>query len=917
MSASPPAKEPEVILETIDLVTPEKTSLKEMEPIVDLSKVPIPKSTIELNQKFIENMEKSTEDISSPEKKQQQMKSKVDSIFIDLTADSPVKDRSLVETNVSFAQVPDIISNIALENGKPKDAKGSKEKLIPEDTEERSRSPAQDTTIHVPQIWNKTKEGKDDDVDTDSLSNSSSSSGSLEDIPHFILDSTTSPETQHENGLFHQPPRLEVRDTAGELMQIDSLMIIDGKYIGDPEDLKLFEKLPEKSKEAEKAGYSGMPEKIEKLKEPEVVKESSVEKDHDLKSILSGTSTIRSNSSTKSIIKPELKFDTKNENKIESLMNLPLNQEPQAKPTKPTVLRFSDRKYSPLNSPSSPQTGISAYLTGKMARTKIVSPDEDRTPLAQCPDELACLSDDEFTGPGMTETELSDWAADDATSENFVDIEFALNSNKGTIKRNKKVRRKQANDLQMKLNANGQNSSAGLANIAGSVGSLNDDEGGILRNLAIDEIEFMDTGSEESCIETYSTTNRAMLKNRGYVEFVENQQQPNMYKNPYLQQGPQIPHIVEAVNLEVAGIDYIEQGACILSNDNDLKTPMNEEPSSIFSFAPREQEAHQDSLNEDDIDEDSLIMVDEGSKTNGTTTDSDLLTIVTSPLESPPRNNDSTTPTTPTNMTTPSTGTSSTPDGLPSGKSGQSAAQHAMQHVINRYSSSTSNESRRSSSFEKQDRSEKSEKVEKQEKQEEMNYEDYVKSLQLKIAQISSGRDSLETKKVRRKISKSDLMQDPSLVQNSSNSQHLSNINKPQTIEEKNISIFKSEKNPIEPPQTLNSKLEELSKERVKQKDIIHDLVMDKLQSKKQLNAEKRLNRSRNRSLFIGSNSNHNISSPASNGSLASAVEDITPTKPQSSIYSQFKNLVVSREQSTKLKEDAERRHSIHTTPHR
>lgn len=902
LSASPPAKEPEVILETIDLVTPEKPEKQEKEPIVDISKVPISKTTIELNQKFIENMEKSTADTSSPEKKQQQMKSKVDSIFIDLTGDSPVKDRSLVETNVSFAQVPDIISSLSQENGKSKEGRGSKEKLIPEDSEERSRSPAQDTTIHVPQIWNKAKDEKDDDVDTDSLSNSSSSTSSLEDIPHFILDSTTSPETQHENGLFQQPPRLEVRDTAGELMQIDSLMIIDGKYIGDPEDLKLFEKLPEKSKEAELAGNSGIPEKIEKKKESESLKEGSVEKDTDLKSILSGSSTTRSNSSTKSIIKPELKFDTKNENKIESLMNLPLNQEPQAKPTKPNVLRFSDRKYSPLTSPNSPQSGISAYLTGKMAKTKIVSPDDDKTPLAQGPDELACLSDDEFTGPGMTETELSDWAADDATSENFVDIEFALNSNKGTIKRNKKVRRKQASDLQMKLNLNGQNS--GLPNIAGSVGSLNDDEGGILRNLAIDEIEFMDTGSEESCIETYSTTNRAMLKNRGYVEFVENQQQPNMYKNPYLQQGPHIPHIVEAVNLEVAGIDYIEQGACILNNEKDLKTPMNEEPSSVFNFALREQieqEAHHDSLNEDDIDEDSLIMVDEGSKDTGTTTDSDVLTIVTSPLESPPRNNDTTTPTTPTNMTTPSTGTSSTPEALHSGKSGPSAAQQALHHVINRYSSSPSVESRRSSSFEKQDRSEKSD---KQDKQEEMNYEDYVKSLQMKIAQISSGRDSLETKKVRRKISKSDLLPDPSSAQNS------------QSVEEKNISIFKLDKNPIEPPQTLNSKLEELSKERVKQKDIIHDLVMDKLQSKKQLNAEKRLNRSRNRSLFIGSNSNHNISSPASNVSLASAIEETTPTKPQSSIYSQIKNLVVSREQSSKLKDD-ERRHSIHTTPHR
>jgi hypothetical protein len=47
-------------------------------------------------------------------------------------------------------------------------------------------------------------------------------------------------------------------------------------------------------------------------------------------------------------------------------------------------------------------------------------------------------------------------------------------------------------------------------------------EHGIIKNLDIEDIEFMDTGSEEeSLAEAYSTTNKAMLKNRGFVEFVE------------------------------------------------------------------------------------------------------------------------------------------------------------------------------------------------------------------------------------------------------------------------------------------------------------------------------------------------------------------------------------------------------------
>lgn len=72
----------------------------------------------------------------------------------------------------------------------------------------------------------------------------------------------------------------------------------------------------------------------------------------------------------------------------------------------------------------------------------------------------------------------------------------------------------------------------------------------------------------------------------------------------------------------------------------------------------------------------------------------------------------------------------------------------------------------------------------------------------------------------------------------------------------KSLSIFVNKKpdvetppiQSVEEPQTVTERIEEISKERAKQKDLIHEMVMDKLQSKKQMNAEKRLNRSRNRS---------------------------------------------------------------------
>lgn len=935
-------------VETIDLVTPEK--------LVDLSSGEVPKSLGENDAKMSETNMK--------------IKTKLDSIFIDLTTDSPVKDRSLVETNVDFNvsnTVPDIISNITPVNGKCCD-------------EERSRSPVHETTIQVPQIWNNSnnsnnKNNKSDvDLDTDSIDSEDSSS--LDDIPHFILDSTTSPETQNENLLAsfssgQQPPRLEVRDTSGELMQIDSLMIIDGQYIGDPDDLELFESIPDQKEadsvvivddsieekdedfEREKtptaeSGYEREREREEKEKErernsieKEEIKEvevthkkensperkrettpiaedrektpileenftnfkniererkfnkekererkssedrektpvienvkpileerekvsmgyqgrSSVEREKDrererekerekeIKEIEKGREKESEREKTpirESIIsyRPVLRFDTKNENKIDTLKNLPLilpKDDEKVALKKPTMLRFSD-KLSPLN-----------------------SPDTDKTPVAGI---AVSDSENDITGPGLTETELSDWTADDAVSENFVDIEFALNSNKGTMKRNKKNRIPgrlgNQNSTTTSFNKNSNNNKNGVKGQSSMLATINqslvssektkpslmslkspsEEECGILKNLALDEIEFMDTGSEnESCVESASTKNRVMLRNRGYVEFVEHSvngtNDYNYYKQQALRQQKEQSPIVEAVNKEVA---YIEQGACILSND-DLKTPMNEIPSENFDSLTKvgDFKVQPDSLNGDDIDDDSLVI----NTGPGTTTDeSDVLTIVTSPLESPPQNGQQSSATTPTNNTSPE-------------------------------KSKTS-----STSLEKS----------KEEKEEppEMGYEEYVKSLQAKIAQISSnsGRDSLENRKSRRKMSRND---------------------------DKGI-IYQAETAKIEPPPTLTRKLEEIKQKADKQKDIIHDLVMDKLQAKKQMNAEKRLNRSRNRTMFLGT-SNNSLTSPSSNVSLTSAGAP-------SLTYGQLKSQVIPRISTTmKTKEDIERRHSIHTTP--
>lgn len=741
-------KAPEII-EIVDLTTPEKN-----QPIIDLTLVEIPKSTIDENKQFIENMEKST----ATQDANQKIKCKLDSMFIDLTVDSPPKERLVSEQNNNATPVPDIISSMTLKSNKE------------EENIERPRSPAHETTIEVPQMWAKTPK----EIDTDSLSNESTSS--LEDIPHFILDSTTSPETQNEmsNVSFQaQPPRLEVRDSSGELMQIDSLMIIDGQYIGDPEDLPLFQdQLPES-------------ETVTPV-EPELP----------------------------SLTKPMLKFDTKNENKLESLKNLPLIVSKDDVPiAKPTQLRFSDKK------------------------TPVVTPDSDKTPLAGAPMLHHSDSETEITGQGMTETEMSDWTADsDAISENFVDVEFALNSGKGTIKKNKKLRSRRSNGESKESNG------VKVFKIpTPPKQEYSEVECGILKNLAIGEIDFMDTGSEDSCIETLSTTNLAMLKNRGYVKFIDHQHNMNhqvtynAYDQPKVKE--KSPPIVEAINMEIVNVDFIEQGACVLNND--LRTPVNEEPL--------------DSLNAscEEIDEDSLVAIDDKNQVESlptVTTTTEELTIVTSPESLPKHLPAHTYTTTPSSTVITSESTPSEKDLEPS--------------RFERFGERASSASR----------------VSREQIEEMGGYEEYVKSLQMKIAQISSGRESLE-KKSRRKMSKSDLLGDDK-------------------IQDMTSSIFPQ---PIlvGPPQSLSMKLEELTKERTKQKDIIHDLVMDKLQAKKQLNAEKRLNRSRNRSTFMGTSPGCFPLSPAK--APEAIPSDAAP-----------KNVITYRESVSNLKDFAESRNSIH-----
>lgn len=613
----------------------------------------------------------------------------------------------------------------------------------------------------------------------DSSSSKTSSESSPAEYSHHILEST-SPSTQ-------ATPIEETKEhkIGEDLMQMDSLMIIDGKYIGDPEDLK----------------HMKMPESMKKPIENVITNDLHAAAAREIRTS-DKLKPIEKVYKYESIYKrPELKFDAKNENKIDSLKNLPLILPSNSRLSKPDALNLSEAKKLSASDQSdndktptvaNPGNLLSSTLvsaanasvslttvTATPATTKTV--ESTKTTTATTPTANPSDSETETTGQVFTETELSDWTADDAVSENFVDIEFALNSNKGTIKRNKKKK---------------QNALARAQAQRDHLLQMN--QCPIVKDLDFDGIEFMDTGSEESCMETYAATNKAMLENRGYVRFVDTNVDRRNDGFVSRQHSNENACKSSAKNAsEVRGIDFVEQGACILSSEIDLKTPVNELPS---MFAPK---ARAESGESHDIEEDSLVMIaSQGGNT--TTEESDALTVVTSPLE----------PTTPRNV----------------GDSSKSETPKKNRHSFGSDTTSTTPAARKDS--------------------DEITYEDYVRQLQMKITQISNARDSIDIRKTKRKHSKGDLSSESIELRKSQEtlSNHDSLIDKHNGSSNKSLSIYVGKSDTDKSPATVIEKLEEITKERTKRKDLIHDLVMDKLQSKKQLNAEKRLSRNRNRS---------------------------------------------------------------------
>jgi len=189
------------VIEVIDLVTPEKPV-----DIIDLTALETPKKLL-VDGGAMDVDDRLTPDSNKISELQQEVKEEP----------KPDVSRDVKEC------IPDILGHIK------EGTQGGEEQqsLLEHSDEEKRDSPEKDVAEHelyepdsvqiqVPNIpWEKAKPEVMSTTGSSGSICSSSDSSSIEDIQHYILESTTSPDTQTAGGK-HNVPRLEVHGIAGE-----------------------------------------------------------------------------------------------------------------------------------------------------------------------------------------------------------------------------------------------------------------------------------------------------------------------------------------------------------------------------------------------------------------------------------------------------------------------------------------------------------------------------------------------------------------------------------------------------------------------------------------------------------------------------------------------------------------------------
>ncbi|CAG5084574.1 Similar to Mical: [F-actin]-monooxygenase Mical (Drosophila melanogaster) [Cotesia congregata] len=419
--------------------------------------------------------------------------------------------------------------------------------------------------------------------------------------------------------------------------------------------------------------------------------------------------------------------------------------------------------------------------------------------------------DNDLTTAALTETEFSEWARD---GEGFViadlkDAEFDGSSRGGKLSMNNL--QGSARIAKEEEDLTDIESSEGIFSCPDRTEMPTNDTSKLLADG--EDIDYMDTDNESLLDSLRDATNIPLIKNRGYVEFVNvtgitssnSKNSCSPFADAPIAKAEAEPELCSdeekyddnVIKINLVTVDDVRNrlSNCTINTEqrnNDIEI-MKKEPLIV-------EAVNRDILQS--MDEDSLLIVEPAEDT----TTSELTTILASP-EYP-------------------------------------VSQSQTQSKAN-------NESY---------------------KLEENNpdYLEYVKRLQSRIAEFSNAKDSIDVRKSKRKNSKNSLQECSTEI-----------------IAEEVKGPWATSNLCYNSPAT-SRKLEEITRERSKQKNLIQDLLMDKIEAHKQKSAEKKAKRAARNTSFNSGMQLYSPKPPHSESDKSLSNMSVTPSKTSTPTHTTF-----------------------------
>ncbi|XP_050576555.1 F-actin-monooxygenase Mical isoform X6 [Bombus affinis] len=398
--------------------------------------------------------------------------------------------------------------------------------------------------------------------------------------------------------------------------------------------------------------------------------------------------------------------------------------------------------------------------------------------------------ENDITTAALTETEFSEWARDGEVivSDDLRDVEFNINPEFITTRRKPTLsdaskaghtpitiaKQEDLTDMDLDFPKFDKQIDVPINNTS--------------KLLANGEnIDFMDTDNESLLDDSLQdASNTVMLKNRGYIEFVNIKSSPTLTssRDKLITDAPIAKLEVEndscseeeayndrnVIEINPVTMDDVmnKLNGAINKSENNAKSNVGTKSNSV-----QEDQSITEAINKElfqSMEEDSLLIVEPAEDT----TTSEVVTILASPVN-------------PQVSIVPS-----------------QTQKEPEQEEETKITADSSNP----------------------------DYLEYVKRLQSRIAEFSNAKDSIDVRKSKRKNSKSSLQ--------SRAAEMIA-----EEIKNQEMTVNNSFNSPA-----TSRKLEEITRERFKQKNVIQDLLMDKVEAHKQKSAEKKARRAARASSF-------------------------------------------------------------------